>query len=324
MALASDTLSGTAAVVGAIAWPLVIAALIVALWRHLPWVVEVLARRLQSVSFMGVTAAFAQASAAPPEPVTVPSIKDPQPAAWLSSNLPALMGFLRRPGREDYAIVDLQQGRSWLTSRLYLFTSLLTRMRGIRCVVFLATQSPQKFVGMADPQQLLWSLAARQPWLEKAYAQALAKAFVIMPGEQNVRPTESNGSLDEMTATMLANNFLADPNIQQQVGASPWPSNESVSLPKAEPVTFEHATWLNPQEVGALLGNMLVTEPVICESADRSEREQIQTVIAHPPAPRQPAFVPVLDPNGQFLRLQDRTAIINAVAESALRLSTSR
>jgi hypothetical protein len=272
---------------------------------------------------MGVTAAFAQASATPPDPVTVPSIQDPQPAAWLSSNLPALMDFLRRPGREDYAIVDLQQGHSWLTSRLYLFTSLLTRMRGIRCVVFLATQSPQTFVGMADPQQLLWSLAARQPWLEKAYAQALANAFPTMSGEQDTQPTESNGILSERTATMLANNFLTDVNIQH-VGSTLWPLDESVPLPKAKPTAYEHATFLNPQEVSALLGNMLVTEPVIYESANRSEREQIQTVIAHPPAPRQPAFVPVLDPNGKFLRLQDRTVIINAVAESALRLSTSR
>lgn len=324
MAIASDTLSGVAAVVAAVAWPLVVVALVVALWRVLPSVVENLGRRLQSLSFLGVTAAFAQASVTPPEPAAVPSINDPQPAMWLSSSLPALMGFLRRPGREDYAIVDLLQGQSWLTSRLYLFTSLLTRMRGIRCVVFLATQSPQRFVGMADPQQLLWSLAAWQPWLEKAYAQALANAFLNTPGEPNARPTESNGRLEEATATNLAYNFLADLNIQQQAAANPWPATESVQLSKAASVTFEHATWLDPQALSTILGDMLVTEPVIYESANRSEREQLQTIIAHQPAPRQPAFVPVLDPNGQFLRLQDRAAILNAVAESAVRLSSPR
>lgn len=324
MTVASDTLSGTAAVIAAVAWPLVVAVLVVALWRVLPSVVENLGRRLQSLSVLGVTAAFTQASPTPPEPATVPSLNDPQPAMLLSSSLPALMGFLRRPGREDYAIVDLQQGQSWLTSRLYLFTSLLTRMRGIRCVVFLATQSPQRFVGMADPQQLLWSLAAQQPWLETTYAQSLANAFLINSNEENARPTQSNGRLDEVTATNLVNNFLKDPNIQQPGPVSVWPATDCVQLPRAVPVTFEHATWLDPQAVSALLDNMLVTEPMIYESANRNEREQLQTIIAHRPAPWQPAFVPVLDPNGQFLRLQDRAAILNAVAESAMRLSAPR
>lgn len=320
MAVASDTLSGVAAVVTAVAWPLVIVALIVALWRVLPSIVENLSRRLQSLDVLGVTAKFASASATAPEPATLPSIKEPQSAAWLSSNMPGLIGFLRRPGREDYAIVDLQQGQSWLTSRLYLFTSLLTRMRGIRCVVFVATRSPQTFVGLADPQQLLWGLAAQQPWLEQAYAQALTDAFRQPPGEANARPTDANGKLDERTATELANGFLKDPSIQMHATASPWPT-ESVQLPKAVPVTFEHAAWLDPQAVTALLGNMLVTEPVIYESANQSEPEQLQAIITHPPAPRQPAFVPVLDPNGQFLRLQDRATIVNAVAESAIRHS---
>jgi len=323
MAIAGDTLSGVAAVVGAVAWPLVVVALIVALWHVLPAVAENLGSRLQSLSFMGVTAAFAQASATPPEPATVPSINDPQSAAWLSSSLPALISFLRRPGREDYAIVDLQQGQSWLTSRLYLFTALLTRMRGIRCVVFLATQSPQRFVGMADPQQLLWSLAAQQPWLEGAYALALANAFLVMPDQTNTRPTESNGRLDETTATNLANNFLKDPAIQRS-DASQWPTTESVQLPNAAPVTFEHAVWLDSQALSALLGDMLVTEPVIRESANQSERENLQEVTAHQPAPWQPAFVPVLGPNDQFLRLQDRAVLLNALAESAITLSRSK
>jgi hypothetical protein len=46
MVIASDSLTGAAAVIGAIAWPLVIIALILALRRVLPSVVENLDRRL--------------------------------------------------------------------------------------------------------------------------------------------------------------------------------------------------------------------------------------------------------------------------------------
>jgi len=327
MIIASDTLSGVASVIGAVAWPLVIIALIIALWRVLPLVVENLSGRLQSLSFMGITAGFAQASATPPTPSALPSIKDPQPAAWLSSSVPTLMSFLRDPGREDYAVVDLQQGQSWLTSRLYLFTSLLARMRGVRCVVFVATRSPQSLVGLADPQQLLWALAARQPWLEQAYAQALGMAFSQTPIQQAGaygQPTDASGKLNEFTATMLVNGFLQDPDIQTQGPVNPWPTMDSVRLPTPSDLdVYEHGTWLDPPAVSTLLGNLLVTTPVIYESADKIEQEQLQAVIRHRPASGQPSFVAVLGPNKEFVRLLDRSAIVDSIAESALRLSQS-
>ncbi len=40
----------------------------------------------------------------------------------------------------DYIVVDLEVGKKWLTSRLFIFTLLLKRLRGLRCVVFLGTR----------------------------------------------------------------------------------------------------------------------------------------------------------------------------------------
>jgi hypothetical protein len=53
----------------------------------------------------------------------------------------------------DYAVFDLGDGRKWLTSRLFVFATMLERMRGIRCCVFLESSGvvEKRFVATASP-----------------------------------------------------------------------------------------------------------------------------------------------------------------------------
>ena len=77
----------------------------------------------------------------------------------------------------DYAVIDLGEGREWLTTRLFIGAVMLRRMRGLECFVFLETAMnvDRRFVAVADARQLRWALARRYPWLEVAFARAYAE-----------------------------------------------------------------------------------------------------------------------------------------------------
>jgi hypothetical protein len=66
-----------------------------------------------------------------------------------------------------------------LTSRLFIFAVMLQRMRGLRCLVFLETSGGirRRFMGMAPPGAVLWSLAMRYPWLEWALANEYSRVL---------------------------------------------------------------------------------------------------------------------------------------------------
>jgi hypothetical protein len=92
--------------------------------------------------------------------------------------------------RADYFVVDLKSSGSsqWLTSRLYLFTWVLSRMKGIRAVVFVATRGDvaRSFVGVAAANRLTLALEDSEPWLRLARWEAET--------EQLVKPLPPNRS----------------------------------------------------------------------------------------------------------------------------------
>jgi hypothetical protein len=52
------------------------------------------------------------------------------PATVFDSYSQSLFQELLQPGQADYAVVDLGDGRKWLTSRLFIFALVLGRVRG--------------------------------------------------------------------------------------------------------------------------------------------------------------------------------------------------
>ena len=75
-------------------------------------------------------------------------------------------------------MVDLKSDghHAWLTSRLYLFTYVLSRMKGVRSVMFTATRGDmsRSFVGVATTGDLMRALAAAEPWFRLAMWQVEA------------------------------------------------------------------------------------------------------------------------------------------------------
>ncbi len=83
-----------------------------------------------------------------------------------------------------------------LTSRLFILSVILSRMRGLRAFVFVETAGHirRRFVGVCDSDAVHWQLASRFPWFEAALAHA----------EAAVWPPLSRGVVDQLPGLTLA------------------------------------------------------------------------------------------------------------------------
>jgi hypothetical protein len=74
----------------------------------------------------------------------------------------------------QYATVDLGDGAEWLSSRLYIMSILLARLRSIDAFVFLETRGNQPgcLVGWAHVDDVRWQLARASPRFEQAFIRA--------------------------------------------------------------------------------------------------------------------------------------------------------
>lgn len=74
----------------------------------------------------------------------------------------------------EYVVVDLGAGNEWLSSRLYILSVIMRRMRGLRAIVFVESNSTvrRKLVGVCECEPVRWLLAARWPRFESALAAA--------------------------------------------------------------------------------------------------------------------------------------------------------
>ena len=77
------------------------------------------------------------------------------------------------------AATPREVGRSWLTTRLFLFAHLLARMRGLQAVVFVhgTAVSDRTFLGVAPASSVRWRLAQQYPELEIQLAHAYNQAL---------------------------------------------------------------------------------------------------------------------------------------------------
>jgi hypothetical protein len=100
-----------------------------------------------------------------------------------------LIRLLKKDSTADYFVINLENGDKWITSRLYIFSIILQRMRGLRCFVFVETTQNvrNRFVGIAETDKVRWALARKYPWLEKAFNKAI----------WNYDVTSLNGAIDE-------------------------------------------------------------------------------------------------------------------------------
>jgi hypothetical protein len=311
-------------VVTALAWPVVVVIALFALRPALNGFLQGLGSRVTKLSVFKVELELAAATRAEPSP-TLEDIRTAPQAAPIADSSRALFQHVQDATPADYAVIALGTGDEWLTSRLYIAATLLERMRGVRCLVFLETRDGNsgRFLALAAPTTVRWALAHRYPWLEIAYRRASAIALPVsspplLPHPQWVAAgqpvvTSDRGTLDPNHAQWLAREFV---QVLQQPVPPPPPAGLYSPPPSAihdpEWVTLagyrERANWVTPGVLAEFLPPRAF-QAWMPEMRDAPRAKRTRAVLR-----REGAFVALLDEDRRFLQLVDRHALLAMTA----------
>jgi hypothetical protein len=233
----------------------------------------------------------------------------------------SLGSLLKQTGSDeslDYMIVDLENGRKWLTSRLFILALMLERMRGLRRLVFLGTQCnvPRSFVGIALPGEVRWALARKYPWLEEHFIEAQDDS------KEQLRIQSKQGALRPSIAATLVSTFLSCiKDRENDKDHRPDPAREWEFLEKEQESKsyWEHANWIDEARLESDLGDALHTSEEVCyeDSLDTSQVRRVQALLRR----KGSFFVALVDRKGVFKSLIDREVLLEQVAERVEKVS---
>ncbi len=245
----------------------------------------------------------------------------------MSSNMPSLFEQFKGNESLDYALIDIGDGKRWLTSRLFIFAIMLERMRGLRCLVFVQTTSDmyQRFLGTATPSEVRWKLAMLHPWLEPAFAQALylVQYLPYVPDPPQLLQVQApsvplsphsilsvHGAVEPIVAESIVRAFLKDPTIQLKSQPSPddgkW---QEITRPNKLPF-WEHANWIDRTWIYKQ-GDVINCRTYRKSSPDDVPTEQTKAILRS-----HGAFVALVDEEKQFEDLVDRQNLLENVVRN--------
>jgi hypothetical protein len=225
------------------------------------------------------------------------------PAYIFDSPSMALFAQLQEGAGGDFAVVDLGRGEEWVTTRLFIFTVVLERLRQLRCFVFLEAneRGRRQWLGVATPEGVRGALAGHYPWLATALASAEAQPSDPQPSVLGSDPE----TREQEAARKLVDAFLNHPEIQKY---GPQPGDDWLPVDNSQPL-YEHGHWLTGDLVVRDLGMALDQDSWVAE-AEPAATERAVLGRAGP-------FVGVVGAGDRFVRLVDRGALVEHVVERA-------
>lgn len=313
-ALALPIYTGLGAVVEltkSLAWPLV--ALLVAVWFRKP-IGDFIGAIGGRISKLSVFSLQLELTAAKPLSTTplLDDIRAATSSALVSDSSRMMLEQAQSTEPADFSIISLGDGEEWLTSRLFIATVMMERMRGVKVFVFVerTPASERQFVAVANVRQLRWALARRFPWLQAALVRAEAAQSDDPQTTTQVKVISDTGAVEPYQARQLVSTFIAA--LQRP------PIAPTAALPPATaPADWVHlgysderARWITR----ALLVELL-PQSAFNSSAkalgDESRARRSRALLRCPMA-----FVALLDERREFLRLVNRQAYLEDVAAS--------
>jgi hypothetical protein len=320
-------------------WPVAVIVLAVVLRRQIGDFLSAVGGRITRVSVMSVTIELAMATETVPpwQGFGGDDVRGLVAAQMVNdSYFGTLRQSLRVPGTADFFVVDLKSdGRNeWLTSRLYLFTYVLSRMKGVRCIVFTATRGDigRSFLGVAGAEELLRTLATAEPFLRQARLQVEADQVGIVPAppyaaQQPAAPVTppadtfvplgidewwQSGEADPLH---IAEQFLEHIQWVQPPGA-PDPEAGWLQLPSipGPDKTWEHATWITASDLtDGTIRDVVQPGGYVLDDRSWSAEERVRSV-----AQAQGDFVALLGPGRRFEHLVDRRSLLEALGTATV------
>lgn len=305
MSMAFDPMN-VPALFNAILWPAIAAGAMYAFRKPIAELINTIGARATRVSGFGLSLELATLTEMRPASLDI-DLRELDAGARPQSGPLDLLRELRAADARDYIVIDLgsKSARRWLTSRLYLFGLLLSRVGRLRCFVFVETvrEARNRFIGTASPEAVRWALARRYPWLEQAYA--LAYSTMGLP-----QFDPATGALSEFQATTLVQQFLA--NIRMPTSTLNFaPPNKSPNTIDIGNGILEYAKWVDGGRIERLLGADLSTASVIVPPGKRLD--DVSGVVLG----LRGRFVAIVESDRTFRGLLDRHAALEKLAQQA-------
>ena len=211
----------------------------------------------------------------------------------------------------EYALIDLGDGKQWISSRLFIFAVILQRMKALKCIVFARTlpSGGRRFIGCASPDNVRWSLSTNQPWLELSYAAAYNQAFPPAGAVPVITPpiTRIDGSIEPPVAQQIISTFIASLKDSTGTIIKPDPLNW-VTLKSGT----EHATWLTELEVQRLLGVYLWRDAIKARTDDSPEQKKLEVKAV---VRKSDPYVAIVK-DDQYKSLVNRVALLSEIGQS--------
>jgi hypothetical protein len=213
------------------------------------------------------------------------------------TTLMTLFGSLSELPQWDYIVVDIESGRRWLISRLFIFTLLLKEMLGLRCVVFVesARERRRKLLGITTPGKMRQALSERYRWFDDALLVASKEAEVRVFGD----------GITLAQAEKIMRCFIGTLQDQEDHREDPeW------SILGDGPL-WERSPWLDGRVVGDLSPVLYDRRESSIRRASRDADFGLYTALMTCKEP----FAAVINDLDEFQELYDKQAIVNRFAE---------
>jgi hypothetical protein len=313
-----------AALLSALVWPAVLVFILYTYRSQLPGFFGKLVERVNKVDVAGISLELAQAKPLQPKwsAAAGTDLRHQATSLQITDSFRAsFIAQLNDEGSGDFAEITLGSGREWLTSRLYIMAILFSRMKGLKCFVFVETANIQRrrYVGWAEPEKLRWSLAKHYPWLETAYADAYSeitgqKNATVMTSQGRLgypyAPLEATASIDLLSAFLsrIQHPRISTPAAPPAAAVAPQPASDEVEIDGA---TSERARWLDAGLLERLLGSDLNTS---CLHVNDVRKSDSNTQAKHLLL-ADGAFVAVVSDERRFEHLLRRDLVLEQVAK---------
>jgi hypothetical protein len=311
-------------ILSALAWPSVVVAALFVFRHSAADLAKLVSERVQKVSFAGFGVEFAALRNVTPVTLEVElrEMSGAPPSPSGSGSIFQVYQDLLYGGPRGYVIVDLgsEEKPQWISSRLYLLAYLITLIDPKISIVFVETAAGvrQRYIGVANPDDVRWALARRYAWLEPAMAGAyasLARSGFMpapVPGGQILAPAgpqvdPNTGRLAAGEASILMSAFLA--NVRGTVPLpTAAPKDWAREWTPLEDGAAEYAVWLDAGRLERRLGAALSRSSIIVPP--NQTLDDLET----PVLKQQGNYVAVLDSERRLQGLLDRYAILDVFA----------
>jgi hypothetical protein len=332
------------ALVTALAWPIAAIVMALAFRRPLGDFLGGLAGRVTKLSAFKVELELAAVSSDASSPL-LDDIRSATTPAAISDSSRTMLEQAQSTLPADFAVINLGAGAEWITSRLFIASVMLERMRGVQVFVFLENTpgATRRFVAVGSLPQVRWALAQQFPWLEAAWARAYLSVF---PAFSHGSATVPNGAAwlpDPVTLSMTpspieSSTGALNPYMARQIVGQFMTLLQETAAPPAAPIANPPsgaAMAAVPAQLSQMQPSVLLSSGTL-ERATSVTRELLETLLPQEAfdvwtdvgrdAPRMrrtrsvlrrsAPFVALVQGDREFVRLVNRTVLLEEMASS--------